>query len=105
MPVCKVGYWLNCGCNYVIMADFYLRDSLLAFPVITGVAFTNSPFHTSYSKILGTVITVGAFNLVLLRGCTVGEGVGNCHVQQTCQVGAAKRPEHSGNHREVIVQL
>lgn len=30
----------------------------MAFPIITGVAFTNSPFYTSYSKILGIVITV-----------------------------------------------
>lgn len=47
------------------LAGFYLGDSLLAFLIITGVAFTYSPFHTSYSKILGIVITVGASNLVL----------------------------------------
>lgn len=48
------------------LAAFYLGDSLLVFP-ITGVAFTYSPFHASYSKILGIVITVGAFSLVLER--------------------------------------
>lgn len=49
------------------LAAFYLGDSLLVFPIITGVAFTYSPFHASYSKILGIVIPVGAFNLVLER--------------------------------------
>lgn len=53
------------------LAGFYLGDSLLAFPIIPGVA----PFHTSYSKILGIVITVGALNLVLQRErrCPVGD--------------------------------
>lgn len=46
---------------------FYLGDSLLAFPVITGVTFNNSPFRTSYSNILGRGITVVALNLVLWR--------------------------------------
>lgn len=56
------------------LADFYLGDSLLPFPIVTEVAITNSPFHTSFSKILGIVIEVGALNLVLQRerGCTVG---------------------------------
>jgi len=49
------------------LGGFYLGDSLLVFPVVTGIMFNNSPFHTSYSKISGRGITVVALNLVLQR--------------------------------------
>lgn len=35
------------------VGGFYLGDSFLTLPLITGVIFNNSPFHTSCSKILG----------------------------------------------------
>lgn len=64
----------------------------MAFPVITGVMFNNSPSCTSYSKILGRGITVVALNLVLQReGLYGGDKDGNGCVQQICWVGAAEK--------------
>lgn len=87
---------------------FYLGDSFLAFTVITGVMFNNSPFHNPYSKILGRGITVVSLNLVLQRkgGCTVGDKDGSGCVQQICWVGAAEKRDLSTlvSRRTVMVQ-
>ena len=78
---------------------FYLGDSLLAFRVITGVMFNNSPFHASYSKILGRGITVVALNLVLQRERLYSAGQ---RWEQLCATDLSgrsireERPEYAG---------
>lgn len=107
--VCKIGYLLNCGCNYDRAGWFLSRG----FPL--GISYNNrgsihlfsfpyliqwNPGDSNHSRGI-------KFSFIEREGgCTVGDRGGDGCVQQACQVGAAEKRVWSTvtNHREVIVQ-